>query len=378
MKILKKISWTLALLLVPMSFAFAQVPTDGDDDDEDWDAYGEVEHLGGQAKTFANAKITGLSPQRFVTVGFEMQAPYTARFSQFGPGVSFPVDASFEDAYNSPLREGARPSEEARATFTGGLRLSANIPVISRNNIIWQMGANFMQTAYRFDNVRSGGLAEALQNNALYTSGLFTTVYKPLNATTFLLFQGQADMSGNYNFSNLGNQYLRYSAAAIWGKRPSDNKQWGVGLSRTYRVGAMNYIPVVMFNWTSVDRKWGTEILFPARAHGRYTFSPTSLVLFGYELEGNSYRIQEFSTAANSFEIRRGELKPRVEWQRQLYGFFWLSLQGGVRIDYSYDADYLPQGREFFRGFFGNQEFAMKNSLGTAPYFNVSISFVSP
>jgi hypothetical protein len=368
MKILKNLCWTLVLFIVPMSFAFAQVPTD-DDDDEDWDAYGEVDHLGGQARTFANAKITGLSPQRFVTIGYEMQAPYTARFSQIG---SFGAKESFDEAYNRA------PGEEVRATYTGGLRLSANIPVISRNNIIWQMGANYMQTAYRFNTVSEGGLAQALQTNSLHTTGVFSTLYKPLSATTFLLFQGQADMSGNYNLSNIGNQFLRYSAAAIWGRRPNDNKQWGVGLSRTYRVGAMNYIPVVMFNWTSVNRKWGTEILFPARAHGRYTFNPNSLVLFGYELEGNSYRIQQLSTSENSFEIRRGELKPRLEWQQKMYGYFWLSLQGGVRLDYSYDADYLPQGREFFRGFFGTQDFAQKNSLGAAPYFNVSISFVSP
>lgn len=371
MKIMKIMPWTLTLLVVSMSVAFAQDPTtDKTEEEEDWDAYGDVEHLGGKAKTYANAKILGLSPQRFATIGFEMQAPYTAKFSQIG---SFKVDESFDDAY------GRAPGEETNVTFTGGLRLGANIPVVSKNSVIWQMGFNYMQTAYRFDSpVQEGSLAQALQNNALHTTGIFTTLYKPLNATTFLLFQGQVDMSGNYDFSNIGDQYLRYSAAAVWGKRPSDNKQWGVGLSRTYRVGAMNYIPVVMYNWTSLDRKWGTEILFPARAHGRYTFNPNSLILFGYELEGNSYRIQELSTPANSFEIRRGELKPRVEWQTKLTGFFWLSLQGGVRIDYSYDADNLPQGREFFRGFFGDQPFAMKNSLGTAPYFNVSISFVSP
>lgn len=363
------------LLLVFMLLLSNTGLAQNEDDDEDWDAYGEVEYLGGESKSFANAKIVGLSPQRFVTIGYEYQMPYRLRFSQID---AFNPDNDRKEDIDKNL------GEEARADYTGGLRFNANIPIISKNNILWQLGANYMQTAYRFNDVQRPNIAiapnliGALESNALQTAGLFTTVYKPLNEKSFLLFQVQADMSGNYTFSNLDEQYLRYSAAALWGKRPNDRKQWAVGLSRTYRVGNMNYIPVLMFNYTSSNRKWGTEILFPARAHGRYTINNNQLLLFGYELEGNSYRISQLSTPAQSFELRRGELKPRVEYQRKLIGYFWLSLQAGVRIDYSYDADFVPDGRDFFRGFFGTQNFAMRNSLGTAPYFNVSISFVSP
>lgn len=371
---MKKLAFRFSFLVVMLSFGnlgFAQ----NEDDDEDWDAYGEVEYLGGESKSFANAKIVGLSPQRFVTIGYEQQMPYRVRFSQLG---AFDPNNNRKDDIDKNI------GEEARADYTGGLRFNANIPVISKNNILWQLGVNYMQTAYRFSDIQrpniaiSPNLIGALESNALQTAGLYTTVYKPLNETSFLLFQVQADMSGNYTFSNLDEQYLRYSAAVLWGKRPSDRKQWAIGLSRTYRVGNMNYIPVVMYNYTSANRKWGTEILFPARAHGRYTISNNQLLLFGYELEGNSYRISQFSTSAQSFELRRGELKPRIDYQRKLVGFFWLSLQAGVRIDYSYDGDYVPEGKDFFRGFFGTQTFAMRNSLGTAPYFNVSISFVSP
>ena len=370
---MKKIAFRFSFLIVLLSFgntSFAQ----NEDDDEDWDAYGDVEYLGGECKSFANAKILGLSPQRFVTIGYEQQMPYRVRFSQLG---------AFDPNNNRKDDIGKHLGENALAEYTGGLRFNANIPIISKNNILWQLGANYMQTAYRFSDIHHPSvgppnLIGALESNALQTAGLFTTVYKPLNEKSFLLFQVQADMSGNYTFSNLDEQYLRYSAAALWGKRPNDRKQWAVGLSRTYRVGNMNYIPVLMFNYTSSNRKWGTEILFPARAHGRYTINNNQLLLFGYELEGNSYRISQLSTPAQSFELRRGELKPRVEYQRKLIGYFWLSLQAGVRIDYSYDADFVPDGRDFFRGFFGTQNFAMRNSLGTAPYFNVSISFVSP
>jgi hypothetical protein len=141
----------------------------------------------------------------------------------------------------------------------------------------------------------------------------------------------------------------------------------------------MNYIPVFMFNYTSANRKWGTEILFPARAHYRRTFSPRSLLLAGYELEGGSYRLGSFSNANRSLEIRRGELRARLEYQRQLMGFVWVSAQVGWRYDWSFNADYLDNnGREFFRGFTGSQKYAMLNSLSNPLYFNIGFHLVSP
>ncbi|MGF1637597.1 MAG: hypothetical protein ACFCUU_11040, partial [Cyclobacteriaceae bacterium] len=229
-----------------------------------------------------------------------------------------------------------------------------------------------------------GGLIEQLDGRSLHTAGLFTTVFKPLDETNFLLFQGQADLSGDYSFSNLGDQFFRYSAAALYGRRPHDRLQWAIGLSRTYRVGAPNYIPVALYNYTAPNRKWGIEALLPARAFYRYSLSSTNLILAGFELEGGSYRIDQLSNPTpgeiSSFEIRRGEIKARVEYQRQLVGFFWWSVQGGVRLDYSYDADYLDNGNETLRvfGLFGDDPFSMRNALGAAPYFNFSISFVSP
>jgi hypothetical protein len=372
--LMKKYLLMLGLLLAVPALVFAQV--EEDEDDEDYDLYGEATYVGEKAKSYANAKINGLSPQRFVSVGYDIQFPYSVNFSEVG---SFPVDQR-PDNY----------AETGTATYTGAYRLNANIPVISTNKFLWQMGANYLQTDYVIDaeidgtqNVAGGnGLSDILTQNSLRTMGLFTTIYKPLNETHFLLFQASADLNGNFGFSNIQSlDYLRYSAAALWGKRPHDRLQWAVGISRTYRVGNMNYIPVLLYNWTSRSGKWGTEILFPARGAVRYTFNSRNMLFFGFDLEGQTYRIQQLSSADNSFEIRRGELRFRFEYQRQLTGFFWLGLQAGVRIDYAYDADDLI-GREaktdIFRGFFGSQEFAMRNKLGPAPFLSMTINFVSP
>jgi hypothetical protein len=331
--------------------------------------FDQLEYAGSEAKRYANPKIFGLSPQRFVSLAYDYQSPYDMAFST--PG-TYGVD-----------EEPAKP-EQHRALQTGGIRAGVMVPVISSNRFLWQTAANYWRTAYKLNKLSTANsgqtsLGASLEENGLRNLNWINTFYIPLSEYQFIIIQGQADLSGNYKFSDLQSlSTLRYSAAAIWGKRPHDRKQWGVGLSRTYRVGNMNYIPVLMFNYTSVSRKWGTEILFPARAHLRYTFSSRNLLLFGYEVEGQSYRIKELSTPDRSLEIRRGELRFRFDYQFSIAGFFWAGIQAGMRLNYSYDADYLSGNRDFFRGFFGEQPFAMKNSLGHTPYFQVSLNFVSP
>jgi len=357
----------LSALLLPL-LTWAQPDTIPATDEEDYSQYGDLGFADDKARRFCSQKILDQSPTRFISVMWDAQGSYHLRFSPRGSWA--------EDA-------GPPTAEQGRATYTGGLRMQANIPVVSRNSIIWQVGATYWDTRYAIDDrvetLESAGLMHQLADRGLRTTGLNTTLFKPLNETQFLIVQASADLSGDYFLdAPQGLQYLRGSVAALWGRRPHDRLQWGVGLSRTYRVGSVNFIPVLMYNYTAANRKWGTEVLLPARAHYRRTFSARSLLLTGYELEGQSYRIQGLSTDANSFEVRRGELRLRAEYQRQLKGFVWMSVQAGYRHDWSFNADELPGGKEFFRGFFGDQPFAMLNSLGGAPYAQVGVHLVSP
>lgn len=339
------------------------------DDEDDYSQYENLSLADSKARRYSNPKVLGLSPQRFISVGWDFQGPYDMQFS--------PVSV-FAEGDPAPIEE------TRRARLTHGLRLSANIPIISRNSILWQLGGNWWDTRYQYDQTPENSyVAQLLSRNGLRTAGLNTTVFKPLNETSFILFQGAADLSGDYGileFQPL--RFLRYSGALVWGRRPHDRKQWGVGIARTYRVGEMNYIPVFLFNYTSLNRKWGTEILFPARAHYRRTFNPRSLLLAGYELEGQSYLLRETPgdfDGLRTIEIRRGEARARIEYQRQLAGFIWIAAQLGYRYNWSFNADYTADnGRDFFRGFFGNQTYAMLNQIGNPLYFQITLNLVSP
>jgi hypothetical protein len=163
----------------------------------------------------------------------------------------------------------------------------------------------------------------------------------------------------------------------MWGKKVHDRLQWGLGISSTYRGGAANIFPVVQFNWTSAHSPWGVEILLPAKAQVRYSFTPNHMLFAGFELEGNSMRIGRLSTDGNSFEIRRSELRPRFEYMQKIWKDVWISASAGLRLDWSYHGDNLPDGKDFFRSLFSHKPFVMYNNLSNPLFFQVGVHYVA-
>lgn len=338
--------------------------------EEDWSLYDNLEYVDEGTKNFANAKISGLSPAQLISIGYDYQGSY-----------DLTAGAIVNTFPNNSFTE-----ETGRIIATQGLRIGANIPVYSRNSLIVQLGGQYWDMNYAYENpgALTHPLHRTLNENGLRTFGLNSTIYKPLNEKQFILVQIGADMNGDFGYLNLQPfKYTRYSFAALWGKRTSDYFQWAIGASRTYRAGEMNYVPIAMLNWTSKTSKWGVEMLLPARGHLRYSFNRQSMLFFGFALEGNSYRIGNQNDFAlgpdfNDLEIRRSELRFRTMYQRQLIGFIWISAEFGYRYNYLFDVDQVPDGKDFFRGFFGNQPYAFQNQMTNPYYFNLSLNLVSP
>jgi len=339
-------------------------------EDEDFSMYDEVGFVDQSAKRYCSPKIEGLSPAKLISLGFDFQGPYKMTL----------------DTFNNNINQGS--PENGISTVTSGARFSCNIPVVSKTSLVWQMGANYWESGYNITNQTTAAsgyvenpMLKSLQSNGLRTMGVNTTLFKPLNDKNFLLFQGSADMSGDYDWNLMPAKFMKYSAALIYGKRPSERKQWGLGLSRTYRAGELNYIPILLFNYTDAANKWGTEILFPARAHVRRTINSRNMIFAGYELEGQSYRLYRMESIRNQdLEIRRAEIRLRLVYEFSLKDFLWMSIQAGYRINYRYDVDRLNNGEEIFRAFglLSKEPYIMKNTLTNPFYFNISLNLVSP
>ena len=364
---------TTAIIVLTSTPILAQTEAESTDsyDDIDWSLYDDLGFEDESIKRYANAKVEGLSPAKLISFGYDFQSPYTIT----------PGDLTLGDG---TIIAGG---EALQVNSTAGIRAGFNLPVVSQTNLVWQMGANYWNTSYNYAEAPTSAdnpLHQTLSEHGLRTSGVNTTIYKPLDEEQFILFQGSADMSGTYGSSLIPAQYLKYSAAVLWGKRPTEKKQWAVGVARTYRVGELNYIPVILYNKTSANNKWGTEALFPARVHVRRTINPRNMVFLGYELQGQSFRMYEnlpgFDIRDEDLEIRRGEIRVRAIYEFSLKNFIWMSVQAGYRINYRYDVDRLVSGPDIYRAFglLDSPDYAQLNALTNPFYVNVSVNLVSP
>ena len=335
---------TLTIIcLLTTSFVFSQTDTT---DNFDYSNFGDADGV----KRYCSQKVLNQTPQRIISVGFE-------QYGQFSmPGVSF-----------NPKQLPA----QIDINQVNAIRAQVNVPVISTNKIIWQLGVNYWNSKFNVANPNVNEFATALNNNGLLTAGLNTTVFKPLNEKNFLIFQASADVNGLFENANaIQNKAMTASGTIIYGWKTSEKNMIGAGLARTYRAGRLLHVPVLFWNKTFND-KWGMELLLPARGFVRYNFSTTSMLQAGFELEGNQFLMRLPKTVSIDTYIQRGEVKPRIMWDKKLTGFLWLNAQAGLRYNYRFDVvnryDAMEESQRFF-----------SSNLGNPLFFNISLNFVSP
>jgi Domain of unknown function (DUF6268) len=290
------------------------------------------------AKVYCTQKVINQTPTRLATLGYE-------------GNLSFKNNGT--DAINS----------------MGGLRAGLQFLAKSTNKLIVSIGANYWGTK-----INTSAKSDSLGNNQLYqnrmdNTGLNVLVFKPLDKKHFITGQLNVDASniGNANNFAFDANGITPFGIIMYGWKKNDYKMYAVGISRTYRLGRPLFVPVFLYNQT-FNAQWGVEMLLPARAHVRYNVSTTNMLLAGVELEGQQYYMQKAGATSADWWLQRGEIKPRVDWQKKLYGFIWLGAQAGYRVGYR---------NNIVDSFNGSNEIT-KNKWGSSPYFNITLNFVTP
>ncbi len=295
-------------------------------------------------KRYCTQKVLNQTPNRFISIGYEYQGAH--------------------DFKASPTTR----NETLRFNNAQGLRLGLFTPIVSKNNLIVNLAANYWQTNYDGASYTFPyPLYQSLNNNGLHSAGLSATVFKPLNEKKFLLFQVIGDANWqSQSGGSISSDAMTYSASAIYGFKPTENLMWGLGVSRTYRLGRPIIIPVLLYNQT-FNEQWGIESVFPAKVAVRRNINKKSMLFAGYELEGNQYALNN-GNLRTTF-LQRGEIKTKFTYERSLFGFWWLSIQTGLRVNGRFNVVDEYNGRKT------NQ--VVTSTLGNAFFFNVSLNLVS-
>lgn len=343
-----RISFLFCLLLATSSLMAQEDTTEV----FDYSQFGDAEG----AKRYCTQKVLNQTPQKIISLGFEYQGKFT--MPDVPLGMNLPAMQSFN------------------VRNVSALRAQVNLPVISTNKLIWQMGLNYWGSKFNIDESSNNSFTRTLNDNYMTTAGINTTIFKPLNEKRFLILQASGDVNGVFEkLSDVSGKAFTFSWTAIYGWKTSEKNMIGAGLARTYRAGQRIHVPVLFWNKTFND-KWGMELLLPARGHVRYNFSTSNMLQFGFELEGNQFWMNPsansfMSSASAPIFIQRGELKPRIMWDKKISGFIWLNAQVGMRSNWRFDVMNEYNGRK------DNQRYFTSN-LSNPMYFNISLNLVSP
>ncbi|MGB0525779.1 MAG: hypothetical protein ACPGJS_22560, partial [Flammeovirgaceae bacterium] len=329
------------------------------DDDDDFDMSDFT--TAADAKVFVNNKVNGLSPTKLISVSFDYVGENTWESTQGDEFV------------------GTYPTNESTFSRNYGLRLETNYPIISNNRLIVNAYLNYWESRYSASGSEPP-IGQLFDSTPLRTTTAGALIFKPLNAKNFLLFQLEGAMNGNYNFGSINPDLskIKVSAAALYGWKPNDDTNVAVGVTRTYRGGRVLHIPVLMWNKT-FNSKWGIETLLPARGALRRNFSTKSIVMLGYELEGQSYHIQgeddtsvspvfNSNATTNDWELRKSEIRARLSWDKSITDFIWFNVQAGAVITYRMDIDGMSDDTQPW----------IANDVGIPFYFRIGIQLVSP
>ena len=136
------------LCLFSASFVVAQTDTT---ENFDYSNFGDADGV----KRYCSQKVLNQTPQRILSLGRE----YYGGFSM--PGISF-------NSKQFPT--------QINIADVNAIRAQVNVPVISTNKIIWQMGLSYWGSNFTIANPNINSFANSLSTNSLVTAGINTTV----------------------------------------------------------------------------------------------------------------------------------------------------------------------------------------------------------
>jgi hypothetical protein len=295
------------------------------------------------AKILCTQKVINQTPTKIISIGWEQNL-----------------------SFNNIYKKDSSTNYTDKINNMGGLRTTLTYLAYSTNKLILSIGATYWGSKVNTKAVGNNAINTQLYNNTMHIEGLNVLMFKPLNSKNFIIAQANADGSyiSNDNTWRLTKKSITYYGSAMYGWKKSDYNMIAVGASYTYRLGRPLVVPILFWNKTFNER-WGMELLLPARGHARYNFSTNSMLLAGFELEG-----QQFDLGKTNYYMQRGEIKPRLALEQKLKGFIWLSAQLGYRIGYRMIAVDKYNG--------GTKNEVLINNWGNSPYINIGINFVSP
>lgn len=269
-------------------------------------------------KTYCNPLVAGQPTTKRLSLIYEVQPAFHAPAKFFNSAL--PVESS------------------TNIDLAHSVRLGYARNLVMKPKFYMSFSAGYWFSAFSVSNPENNSFARLLSQRYFHSFTASTNIFKPLNSKNFILLNLSVEANGNgESLQNLSSDNLLAGGALIFGWKKGFQRMWGIGAFRGYRLGKVIHVPAILYN-SSFNKKWGIDALLPARANFRYSQSPKTMWLLGYELDGTQFAIRSANPLYNNSFFQRGEIRPKVGLEKQLNKYWAFTANAGIRFNGRFDV----------------------------------------
>lgn len=267
------------------------------------------------------------------------------------------------------------PNSTAEFDQAKTLEVKLKIPVILKRRTKVITGLKYRYEEYEFKNpeLLDYPLYENLQNKHLNALSLDFYLVRSLKNYHFFLSKAGLQLNGDFsdNSSLPFTRFIKYTASGLYGWKKDSYNAYGFGIYLSYTFGRPRIYPAFLWN-KSISPKWGIEALLPANFYLRHNFSDKTILLGGFDVDGDSYHIVIDSPPLSSIktlELRKSDVRLLVSYEQEIYDFLWFGISGGYRFNINFN---LSENNNF------SNKFILKNDIENSPFITLSLFAVPP
>ncbi len=245
------------------------------------------------------------------------------------------------------------------------------IPITDKPYLNVLGGFKYTFEEYHFKNTTSNPFYNILEDKGLKSIGVNIIAIKPTRTNKFWIFKGHADLNGDFGYNSVHlKDFLKFSISTALGWKVNDNYSFALGISFNYRFGSPLLLPIIAFN-KNLNEKWSIETIFPVFVRSRYQFSDGLYWLNTIEIDGASYKLNNFSTEFSLYDnlhLHRSDIQYTTRVEKRVIGWLWGASEVGIRKNLTYNLTNSNKAKD---------NVIFENTLKSALLLNVSL-FISP
>ncbi len=164
------------------------------------------------------------------------------------------------------------------------------LPIIHRPKFTMALGPQYRTEQLEFQSDGENKI-HMLSNWNLRYAGADLRAMVSLDSSSWLIFNANANKSGNFGDYSFKSFPLNYTLSAAWLRKKSNNEEFGAGLILNKSFTGLTVLPILIYHY-NFSRKTGIELSLPYKVAWRYNMTSSDIFYVKAEAANRNYLIR--------------------------------------------------------------------------------------